>query len=95
MKKIIMLLTVIFLHVHLAYAKTMSEEEIKSSIVKIFTVANQPDFNAPWSSHVSKFTGSGCIISGNRILTNAHVVADGTYVEVLKMVKPNDMRQRC
>jgi len=84
MKKIIMLLTVIFLSVNLSFAKMMSEEEIKSSIVKIFTVANQPDFDAPWSSHVSEFTGSGCIIGGNRILTNAHVVADGTYVEVLK-----------
>jgi len=57
---------------------------IKNAIVKIFTVANEPDFREPWSSHVSEFTGSGCIIAGQRILTNAHVVTNGTYVEVLK-----------
>jgi S1-C subfamily serine protease len=57
---------------------------IKNSIVKIFTVANEVDFSEPWSSHVVEFSGSGCIISGQRILTNAHVVTDSTYVEVLK-----------
>ncbi len=57
---------------------------IKNSIVKIFTVTNEPDFSEPWSSHVNEFTGSGCIIKGERILTNAHVVTNATYVEVLK-----------
>ena len=57
---------------------------VKNSIVKIFTVANEPDFEEPWSSHVSEFSGSGCIIEGDRILTNAHVVTNATYVEVLK-----------
>ncbi len=57
---------------------------VKNSIVKIFTVANQVDFSEPWSSHVERFSGSGCIISGQRILTNAHVVSDSTYIEVLK-----------
>jgi S1-C subfamily serine protease len=64
--------------------KVVHDPMIKNSIVKIFTVANKVDFEEPWSSHVEEFSGSGCIISGQRILTNAHVVTDATYVEVLK-----------
>jgi len=62
----------------------VKDTKVKNSIVKIFTVANQVDFGEPWSSHVQEFSGSGCIISEQRILTNAHVVSDSTYVEVLK-----------
>ena len=57
---------------------------IKDSIVKIFTVASSSSFSTPWASSIHSFSGSGCIISGQRILTNAHVVTDATYVEVLK-----------
>jgi len=64
--------------------KVVHDPMVKNSIVKIFTVANKVDFEEPWSSHVEEFSGSGCIISGQRILTNAHVVTDATYVEVLK-----------
>jgi S1-C subfamily serine protease len=38
----------------------------------------------PWNSTVSRSSGSGSIISGNRILTNAHVVANETFLEVKK-----------
>jgi S1-C subfamily serine protease len=57
---------------------------IKESIVKIFTVASTSSLSRPWASYINQFSGSGCIISGQRILTNAHVVSDATYVEVLK-----------
>ena len=62
----------------------VQKTNLKNSIVKIFTVSNEADNAEPWSSHVNQFTGSGCIINGNRILTNAHVVTNATYVEVLK-----------
>ena len=57
-------------------------ERIKESIVKIYTVAKNPDFTIPWNSSIYRVTGSGAIISGNRILTNAHVVANHTFIEV-------------
>ncbi len=38
----------------------------------------------PWNSSVQRSSGSGSIISGNRILTNAHVVANETFLEVKK-----------
>jgi len=60
------------------------KSSIKDSVVKIFTVANEADFSEPWASHIQKFSGSGCIISEQRILTNAHVVSESTFIEVLK-----------
>lgn len=55
---------------------------IKESIVKIYTVANQPDYQEPWNTSTAQFSGSGSIIVGNKILTNAHVIADSTFLEV-------------
>ncbi len=60
----------------------MQNEAIKESIVKIYTVAKSPDFTRPWNSSIYRVTGSGAVISGNRILTNAHVVANSTFIEV-------------
>jgi len=87
MKSKILLLMLFLLYTQILSAKNDNNTttvNIKNSIVKIFTVANVPDYGEPWSSHIKEFTGSGCIISGQRILTNAHVVTDYTYVEVLK-----------
>jgi len=58
------------------------EDHIKQAIVKIYAVAKIPNYLEPWSSSVRRSSGSGAIISGNRILTNAHVVANQTFLEV-------------
>jgi len=55
---------------------------VENSIVKIYTVSKIPDYNTPWNSTISRSHGSGCIIDGQRILTNAHVVANETFLEV-------------
>ena len=57
---------------------------IDRSIVKIYTVSKAPNYQEPWNSTVHRSSGSGSIISGNRILTNAHVVANQTFLEVKK-----------
>jgi S1-C subfamily serine protease len=50
---------------------------------EIYTRTNPPDLSSPWQSKGIKSTsGSGVIITGNRILTNAHVVANQVNVEV-------------
>jgi S1-C subfamily serine protease len=59
-----------------------NQNDIKESIVKIYTVANEPDYSEPWNSSTAQFSGSGSIIEGNKILTNAHVIADSTFLEV-------------
>jgi len=63
------------------YAKAI-ENGVKDSIVKIYTVAAVPKYLEPWNVSMARFSGSGSIIKGNRILTNAHVVANSTYIEV-------------
>ncbi len=56
---------------------------IQRSIVKIMATHNYPDYQSPWQRKgIVSVTGSGVIIRDKRILTNAHVVADQTLVEV-------------
>ena len=60
-----------------------SNQTIQGSIVKIMATHNHPDYQSPWQRKgINSVTGSGVIIGGKRILTNAHVVADQTLVEV-------------
>ena len=55
------------------------------SVVKVFATRNTIDYINPWQSRgVQEITGSGCIIQGNRILTNAHVVNQNTFIQVRK-----------
>ncbi len=59
---------------------------LKRSVVKVMTVSDAPDYEQPWQTlGASPSTGSGAIVEtpqGPRILTNAHVVEDATFVEV-------------
>ena len=66
------------------FAKT----EVKDAVVKIYTVFNCYNYHEPWQKWGQKsFHGSGCIIEGNRILTNAHVVSDQTFIQVRRAGK--------
>lgn len=59
------------------------------SVVKVFVTANRMDYYQPWQSEGTyTSSGSGCIIEGNKILTNAHVVADNTFIQVRKDSSP-------
>ncbi len=58
---------------------------LQKSLVKIFTTAQEPNYYEPWRIGSSQFmSGSGCVLKGNRILTNAHVVSNAIFIEVLK-----------
>lgn len=63
---------------------TIHANGVDESIVKIYTVSKIPNYLEPWNSIIQHSSGSGSIISGHRILTNAHVVADETFLEVKK-----------
>ncbi|KAI9083867.1 hypothetical protein K1719_034125 [Acacia pycnantha] len=55
------------------------------SVVKIFTVSCSPNYLLPWQNKSQRETmGSGFVIPGKKILTNAHVVADYSFVLVRK-----------
>ncbi|TGL20808.1 serine protease [Leptospira yanagawae] len=60
-----------------------SIDELKKSVVQIRVFSQTKDPYSPWmSSGISASTGSGFIISKNRILTNAHVVSNAKFMEV-------------
>ncbi|GJP31178.1 hypothetical protein CLOM_g9838 [Closterium sp. NIES-68] len=59
------------------------------SVVKLFAVASSPNYWLPWQSKPQReVTGSGFVVSGRRILTSAHVVADHTFVLVRRHGSP-------
>ncbi len=58
----------------------------RQSVVKIFSTVRAPNLFQPWTRPAaSEASGSGVIIEGNRILTNAHVV---NYARRI-LVQPN------
>lgn len=60
-----------------------AKDRIKDAIVKVYTMKSEPYYLNPWRMLPPKnISGSGCIIEGNRILTNAHVVADQTFIQI-------------
>jgi S1-C subfamily serine protease len=60
-----------------------ANRDIKDAVVKIYSVTNKYDYYEPWQKMgQNSRNGSGCIISGKRILTNAHVVANQTFIQV-------------
>lgn len=66
-----------------------ADEKNMSSVVKIFSVFSRPNYHQPWQNLPQQTgTGSGCVISGNRILTNAHVIANQTFLMVRKQGDP-------
>ena len=83
---LVLLLSILGIAMNFAAAQELDyngDTPIKDAIVKIYTVYNTPDYLNPWRMQGARRTyGSGCVISGNRILTNAHVVADHTFIQV-------------
>ncbi|MFA6318281.1 MAG: trypsin-like peptidase domain-containing protein, partial [Elusimicrobiota bacterium] len=65
------------------------EDGISKSVVRIFVTTQKPDFYQPWQMDApDNVTGSGCVIAGQRILTNAHVVSDQIFIQVRKAGDP-------
>ncbi len=55
----------------------------KPFAVKIFTTALRYDYLFPWKAPtIEKWTGSGFVIDGKRIMTNAHVAGGSIFLEV-------------
>jgi S1-C subfamily serine protease len=66
-----------------------------TAIVKIYVAAVMPDAFAPWRPGFSSDkTGSGAVIEGRRILTNAHVVEGHTFVQVRLHGHPEKLAAR-
>src|SRR5579859_1404852 len=79
---LLLFLTVAFL---VAGPLAAGEDPLRKSVVKIFTAAQRPNYYEPWRTGTEEnVSGSGCILPGHLILTNAHVVSDQIFIQVLK-----------
>ncbi len=68
---------------------SQSHADVREAMVKVFTTTNEYNFLYPWQGGTTeKLTGSGAIISGSRVLTNAHVVANQTFIQVQRHGSP-------
>ncbi|MFM8808142.1 MAG: trypsin-like peptidase domain-containing protein [Chthoniobacterales bacterium] len=76
-------------------AAPLCSAEPAASMVRISTTSQQPDYNSPWSpGSIGQGVGAGFVISGKRIMTNAHVVSNATFITVLKEGDPNPWEAR-
>src|SRR3954465_8809493 len=63
---------------------------VQKSLVRITATSVDPDYKAPWNAGgLQRGVGAGFVISGNRIMTNAHVVANSRYITVERDGDPN------
>ena len=80
MKQLLLILLSLFTLVFTTYAN-----KIDDSVVKIYVTSSSYNYYEPWIlNSQSKSSGSGFVIKGNKIMTNAHVVADAKYIQVKK-----------
>jgi len=60
-----------------------ADPDIVGSVVKVYSQCYPYSYESPWLLAAEESgTGSGCIISGNRILTSAHIVANAKFIQV-------------
>ena len=88
-------LFVVILAINILFAQNLIAEtandiqRLKNAIVKIHTTSAAPDYFTPWRLlNPKQSSGSGAVIAGNRVLTNAHVVADARYIQAQKNGNP-------
>ncbi len=62
---------------------TVAADSIEPSVVKLIVTKREPDYFKPWNKAApEKVSGSGVVIDGRLILTNAHVVMHASQVFV-------------
>ena len=69
----------------LAPSSDARHSDIPDGVIRVYCTHSQPNYGIPWQRQKQEFsTSSGFVISGQRILTNAHAVEYGTLVQVKK-----------
>ena len=58
-------------------------DAVENSVVKVFSTVRYPDYFRPWAKESpSQISGTGVVIEGKRILSNAHVVNYASQVQI-------------
>ncbi|MFH0977358.1 MAG: trypsin-like peptidase domain-containing protein [Spirochaetota bacterium] len=86
---------IIFIYIIFFSAAPLFSDEIKSTqiarqaTVRITKTYIEPNYCVPWKmKNYNTAVGSGAIIKGKLILTNAHVISDATFIQVQKENDP-------
>jgi S1-C subfamily serine protease len=63
--------------------KQSGSDSVQNSVVKVFSTVRMPDTFRPWAKQApQEISGSGVIIEGHRILTNAYVVLYANQIQI-------------
>lgn len=63
---------------------------VLAGVVRIMTTSQDPDYIQPWTGgSVTRASGSGFVVEGKRILTNAHVVSNATFLTLTREGDPH------
>ena len=72
----------------MSYA-VLKASPVSNSLVPIEVTSQDPNCKTPWNAgEVASASRSGFVISGNRIMTNAHVVSNARFLTVCKEGEP-------
>jgi len=84
-KKLLLLLLLPLFVFALPFHTKEQINKISASVVKIYTASAKPDYYRPWQKKGNKLSsGTGVILDKHLILTAAHVVDNGTFIQVKK-----------
>ena len=83
--RVAMSLTVWWMLASPVAARAANLKQLRAAVFKILVTSSAPDFGSPWrTEEPTTSNGTGFYIGDGRILTNAHVVANATYIAVLR-----------
>jgi S1-C subfamily serine protease len=62
---------------------SLADDPVRQSVVRILATIRKPDVHRPWTKHApEEFSGTGVVIAGKRVLTNAHLVIHAADVQI-------------
>lgn len=68
------------------FVVSVAQADVRHSVVQVFNQSREVNFQYPWQNgNINSSYGTGVVIAGNRILTNAHVVDNSLQLQVRKV----------
>jgi len=66
-----------------AVSDSRISQQVENAVVKVFATVRHPDLSRPWTKQApTEIFGSGVVIEGHRVLTNAHMVLYAGQIQV-------------